>query len=75
MTKACTYGLIIASCLCVCVFSLQAQNSPHDLILRNGRIVDGTASSWYRGDIVIRGDTIVRIASSVTGPAAGLCAQ
>ena len=40
MTKARTYGLIIASCLCVGVFSLQAQNSPYDLILRNGRIVD-----------------------------------
>src|SRR5438874_270840 len=39
-------------------------------LLRNGRIVDGSGSPWYRGDIAIRGDTIVRIAPSITEPAA-----
>jgi N-acyl-D-amino-acid deacylase len=43
-----------------------AQNQPYDLLLRNGRIIDGTGSPWYRGDIAIRGDTIVRIAPSIT---------
>src|SRR5213080_5406433 len=38
-------------------------------LLRNGRIVDGSGSPWYRGDIAIRGDTIVRIAPSITEPA------
>jgi len=38
----------------------------YDLILRNGRIVDGSGSPWYRGDVAIRGDTIVRIAPSIT---------
>src|ERR1043166_1401837 len=55
----------------IVVFGLQpvAQNAPYDLLLRNGVIVDGTGSPWYRGDISIRGDTIVRIAPSINEPA------
>jgi N-acyl-D-amino-acid deacylase len=42
------------------------QTAPYDLILRNGRIVDGTGSAWYRSDMAVRGDVIVRIAPSIT---------
>ena len=56
-------------CLCVSVY-LIAQAPSYDLILRNGRIVDGSGSPWYRGDVAIRGDTIVRIAPSITQSAA-----
>jgi dihydroorotase/N-acyl-D-amino-acid deacylase len=37
---------------------LAAQNAPYDLIVRHGRIVDGTGGPWSYGDIGIRGDTI-----------------
>jgi len=47
-----------------------AQTPTYDLILRNGRVVDGSGSPWYRADVAIRGDTIVRIAPSITEPAA-----
>lgn len=40
-----------------------------DLIIRHARIVDGSGSPWYRGDIALRGDTIARIASSISEPA------
>lgn len=43
-----------------------AQNPPLDLILRNGRIVDGSGSPWYKGDVAIRGEMIVKIASVIT---------
>lgn len=46
-----------------------AADAPYDLVLRNARIVDGTGSPWYRGDIAIRGDTIARIAPAITEPA------
>ena len=42
---------------------------PYDLVIRNARIVDGTANPWYRGDLAIRGDTIVRIAARIETPA------
>jgi dihydroorotase/N-acyl-D-amino-acid deacylase len=32
-----------------------------DLKITNARIVDGTGAPWYRGDVGIRGDTIVSI--------------
>jgi len=47
-----------------------AQPPAYDLVLRNGRIVDGTGSPWYRADIALRGDTIARIAPTIADPAA-----
>ncbi|MBW3672293.1 MAG: D-aminoacylase [Acidobacteria bacterium] len=32
-----------------------------DLVIRNGRVVDGTGAPWYRADVAVRGDTIVEI--------------
>ena len=46
-----------------------AQNAAYDLVIRDGLIVDGSGSPWYRGDVAIKGDTIVRIARSITEPA------
>ena len=34
---------------------------PYDVLILNGRVVDGTGNAWYYGDIAIRGDRIVRI--------------
>src|SRR3954465_4275618 len=48
----------------------QAQTPSYDLVIRNGRIIDGSGNPWYRGDIAVRGDTIARIAPSITEPAA-----
>lgn len=47
-----------------------AQSTQYDLVLRNGRILDGSGSPWYRGDVAIRGDSIVRIAAAITDSAA-----
>jgi dihydroorotase/N-acyl-D-amino-acid deacylase len=41
----------------------------YDLIVRNARIVDGTGSSWFRGELAVAGDTIVRIARRIEGSA------
>jgi N-acyl-D-amino-acid deacylase len=49
--------------------ALLPQDPAYDLLLRNGRIVDGTGSPWYRGDVALRGDTIVRIAPAIAEPA------
>jgi N-acyl-D-amino-acid deacylase len=34
---------------------------PYDLVIRNGRIIDGTGSPWYSGDIAIQGGRIAAI--------------
>jgi dihydroorotase/N-acyl-D-amino-acid deacylase len=39
----------------------QAAAPPFDLVITNGRIIDGTGSPWYSGDIGIRGGKIEAI--------------
>src|SRR5690606_35459703 len=41
----------------------------YDILLRNGRIVDGTGNPWYTGDVAIRGDVIVAVAPAIAGTA------
>jgi len=40
---------------------LSAQRPRYDLIIRNGRIVDGTGAPWFRGDLAISGDRIAAV--------------
>jgi N-acyl-D-amino-acid deacylase len=40
---------------------------PYDVIIDGGRVVDGTGSPWFYGDVAIQGDRIARI-----GPAGSL---
>jgi dihydroorotase/N-acyl-D-amino-acid deacylase len=42
----------------------------YDLVIRNGRVLDGTGSPWFRADVAIRGDAIARIARRIDEPAA-----
>ncbi len=34
---------------------------PYDVVILDGRIVDGSGNAWYRGDLAVKGDTIARI--------------
>ncbi len=38
-----------------------AQAEAYDLIIMNGRIVDGSGNPWFYGDVAIRGDRIVKV--------------
>ncbi|QDU26345.1 D-aminoacylase [Anatilimnocola aggregata] len=38
-----------------------------DLVIRGGRIVDGTGNPWYTGDVALREQKIVAIARSLAG--------
>lgn len=52
--------------LLICLLSLlpaalAAQQTTYDLIIHNGRIIDGTGSPWYSGDVAIRDGKIAAI--------------
>ncbi len=50
--------LIAATCL---IARPSAQRPRFDVIVANGRIVDGTGSPWFRGDVGVVGDRITAI--------------
>jgi dihydroorotase/N-acyl-D-amino-acid deacylase len=35
--------------------------APYDVIIENGRVVDGTGAAWFYGDVAIRGDRIAAV--------------
>src|ERR1700720_1469246 len=46
-----------------------AQTPAYDLVIRNGKIVDGTGSPWFHGDLAVKGAKIAAIGK--IGPASG----
>ena len=44
-------------------FTLAAQQA--DILIKNGKILDGTGNSWYYGDIAIQNGKIVGIGRSI----------
>jgi len=49
-----------------CAASRSPESSQYDLIIANGRIVDGTGNAWFIGDLAISGDHIMRVAPAGT---------
>lgn len=54
---------VCATTLSVAPSPLHAVQEDYDVVIEGGRIVDGTGNAWYPGDVGIRGDRIVMIAS------------
>jgi dihydroorotase/N-acyl-D-amino-acid deacylase len=54
-------SLTIAALAVSCLLTARAAEVPYDIIIRNGRIIDGTGSPWYSGDIGIRDGRIAAI--------------
>lgn len=62
MFKRC---LLVFSVLIVMMFSFAVCSKSgigkFDILVKNGKIVDGTGNPWFHGDIGIKGDTIAEI--------------
>ena len=52
---------IIYSMLCAGVFCACSTVAPYDILIKNGRILDGSGNASYLGDIAINADTIAAI--------------
>ena len=58
MKLAIVLALLLAASLAT---ALSGQTEGYDIIIMNGRVVDGTGNPWFYGDVAIRGDRIVKI--------------
>ncbi len=53
--------------------SIQAQNSPdYDVLIRNGRVFDGSLNQAIRADVAVKDGVIVEISRSIRGTAANV---
>src|SRR5262245_28473019 len=52
-----------------CMSPVLADEPAYDLLIRNGRIVDGTGNPWFQGDVAIRGERIVAVGRVPKGTA------
>jgi N-acyl-D-aspartate/D-glutamate deacylase len=48
-----------AVALLICAVSLSSQATPYDVLIRNGRVLDGSGNPWLAADLGIRGGRIV----------------
>src|ERR1041385_7643012 len=48
----------LAACHGTVSTGVPASSAPYDLVIANGRIVDGSGNAWFWGDLAIRGDRI-----------------
>src|SRR3954466_7604004 len=63
-------ALVIALVAAWQMARLAAQGPRFDVVIANGRIVDGTGAPWFRGDVGIVGDRITAIGALGDAPAA-----
>src|SRR5262245_8291937 len=63
ITAICAFLMVAA------VPAVSADDPPYDLLILNGKIVDGTGNPWFFGDVAIRGDRIVAVGHLPEAPA------
>ncbi len=47
--------------LAIFLAAVASAQTPYDLVLLNGRVVDGTGNSWFYGDVAIRNGRIAKV--------------
>ncbi|HEX4612779.1 MAG TPA: D-aminoacylase [Urbifossiella sp.] len=53
--------LPVLGLLAVVAVPARPADPEYDLVIRNGRVVDGTGNPWYAGDVAVRGQKIVAV--------------
>ncbi len=56
-------GALFVGLACTFFQQTLAQDAAYSLVLRGGKVVDGTGNPWFIGDIAIKGDRIVAMGS------------
>src|SRR5881398_3482978 len=56
-----TRAIATAALICACGAALRSQAPAYDVLIRNGRVLDGSGNPWLAADLGIRGGRIVDI--------------
>src|SRR3954471_13572061 len=59
-------NLVVAALFC---FALFGQENRYDIVIAGARVIDGSGTPWFYGDIGIRGDMIVAVGPLGGAPA------
>jgi N-acyl-D-amino-acid deacylase len=51
----------ITAVVCSLTIGLSAQSGSYDIVIRGGRIVDGSGNPWFAGDVAIRGGRVAAV--------------
>lgn len=55
--------------LAIALLLIKSAVAQFDVIIRNGKIIDGTGNSWYRADIAVKDGKIISIKRNISGSA------
>lgn len=68
--SAFVYSLMIRLLLLLLLPCTVAAQTSYDVIIRNGKVIDGTGNNWYYADIAVKNSKIVSIQKHIEGNAA-----
>ncbi len=60
--------ILLGGWVACCNPALHSAEVPYDILIRHGKIVDGSGNPWFQGDVAIKDDRIVAV-GRVTGEA------
>ncbi len=61
--------ILIVVFLAGVIYSQSSPSQDYDIIIKNGRIFDGSLNPAFKSDIAIKDDVIVRVAKKIEGTA------